>query len=207
MGLSRSPAPRRRLAGLAAVAGLLVAAAAVWVGSGATEQPSATPVPGFAARFALTTAEGAPVSEASYRGKWLLVYFGYTYCPDACPTALAALAGAVERLGSAGERVQPLFITVDPDRDTPAILAAYAQSFGGHLAALRGSTAETAAAAQAFRASYVRRDLGGGSYAMDHSSYIYIVDPQGRLVRLVTADSAVHDLAATLQGLLGGASG
>jgi protein SCO1 len=200
----RSAASRLRLA---AAAGLLVAAAAVWVGSGGAEPPAATPVPGFAARFALTTAEGTPVTEASYRGKWLLVYFGYTYCPDLCPTALAALAGAVERLGPAGARVQPLFITVDPERDTPAILAAYVQAFGGHLAALRGNEAETAAAARAFRVSYARRDLGDGSYAMDHSSYIYVVDPQGRLVGLVTADSAAHDLAARLQGLLAGAAG
>jgi len=185
----RSPLQRpRRLAALAAAAGLL-AAAAVWVGSSGT------------------TPEGAAVTEASYRGKWLLVYFGYTYCPDLCPTALAALAGAVERLGPAGERVQPLFITVDPERDTPAILAAYVQAFGGHLAALRGNAADTAAAAHAFRVSYVRRDLGDGSYAMDHSSYIYVVDPQGRLVGLVTADSAAHDLAAQLQGLLAGAAG
>jgi protein SCO1/2 len=193
------------LAVLAAAAGLLAAAAAVWGGS--TVRPIAAPVPGFAARFALTTAEGTDVTEASYRGKWLLVYFGYTYCPDLCPTTLAALAGAVERLGPAADRVQPLFITVDPERDTPAILAAYVQAFGGHLVALRGSDADTAAAARAFRVSYARRDLGDGSYAMDHSSYIYVVDPQGRLVGLVTADSAAHDLAATLQGLLAGAAG
>jgi protein SCO1/2 len=200
-----TPIPRRWLAVLAA-AGLLGAAAAAWFGGSPASQSAIPAVPGFAARFALTTADGDAVTEASYRGKWLLVYFGYTYCPDACPTALAAIATAIERLGPAGARIQPLFVTVDPARDTAPVLAAYVQAFGGHLAALRGTEAETAAAARAFRVGYARRELGDGSYAVDHSSYIYIVDPNGRLVRLVSADAA-HDLAATLQDLLAGRPG
>ncbi len=103
-------------------------------------------IPGITSRFSLDTAAGGTVTQASFRGKWLVIYFGYTQCPDACPTALNAIAGAFEKLGPLAEKVQPLFITVDPQRDTPQIVANYVKAFDSRIVALHGRKAETAAA-------------------------------------------------------------
>ena len=193
---------RRPVLVLLTGAALLIGGAGLWLVDRPAPASAVPAMPGFGSHFALTTTDGRAVTEADYRGKWLIVYFGYTYCPDACPTALAEIAQAVDRLGDLGDQVQPLFVTVDPERDTPTVLAEYVKSFGAHMVALRGTAAATAAAAHAFRVSYVRRELGGGSYAMDHSSFIYVIDPQGRFAKLIAADGGEHDLAGTLRGLI-----
>jgi protein SCO1/2 len=188
------------LAALATVLVVLGAGAALIAGNPARRAAAA--LPGFSGRFALSTTDGSGVTDESYRGKWLLLYFGYTFCPDVCPTTLAEMGAALDRLGKLADQVQPLFITVDPARDTPAVLADYVKAFGPRLHALRGTAEETAEAAKAFRVTYIRRDLGAGSYSVDHSSFIYIVDPQGRIVKLVADDGPNHDLAAILRRLL-----
>jgi protein SCO1 len=159
-------------------------------------------IPGITSRFVLETAAGGSVTQASFPGKWLVVYFGYTQCPDACPTALSAIAGALEKLGPLADRVQPLFITVDPERDTPQIIADYVKAFGSRLVGLHGSEAEIAAAAKAFHVYYAVRNLGHGEYAIDHSSFVYVVDPDGRVVELLTGNLPAPAMAAALRQLL-----
>jgi protein SCO1 len=130
------------------------------------------------------------------------LYFGYTQCPDACPTALNAIAVALDKLRPLAERVRQLFITVDPQRDTRQIVANYVKAFDSRIVALHGSKAETAAAAKAFHVYYAVRDLGHGEYAIDHSSFIHVVDPDGRVVELLTGNLPAAAMAAALRQLL-----
>jgi protein SCO1/2 len=152
--------------------------------------------------FTLATPDGRVVTDATYRGKWLLIYFGYTFCPDACPTALSAVGTALERLGPLADKVQPLFITVDPERDTPAIIADYVKSFDPRIIGLVGTPAQIAAAAKDYRVYYVARNLGDGDYAVDHSSFLYVVNPRGEFVKLLTGDLPGHALADELRQLM-----
>jgi protein SCO1 len=159
-------------------------------------------IPGMTGRFALETAAGRRMTQASFPGKWLVIYFGYTQCPDACPTALNAMAAALGALGPLAARIQPLFITVDPQRDTQAIVGDYVKAFDPRIIGLRGSDEETEAAAKAFHAYYAVRQLGHGEYAIDHSSFIYVVDPGGRVIELLTGNLPGRAMAAALRQLL-----
>jgi protein SCO1 len=154
--------------------------------------------------FTLTTATGAVVTDQTYRGKWLLVYFGYTFCPDTCPTALGAIAMALERLGAEADRLQPLFITVDPDRDTPDVMARYVEIFDRRIVGLTGTPQQIATVAKEYGAYYVRRRTGAdaGAYVMDHSSYIYLMSPQGRFVRGFDSDAPGEEIADRLRELM-----
>ena len=152
-------------------------------------------------KFTLTDHTGRRVTEADYAGRWQLVYFGYTYCPDVCPTTLAYMAKVIDLLGDKADRVAPLFITVDPRRDTPAVMAAFVAAFHPRLIGLTGTEAEIAAAADAFRVFYERTpDVSApDGYLMAHSGYIYLMTPKGRYeaVFLETGETA-DDLAADI---------
>jgi protein SCO1/2 len=188
---------------IAAIAAALVAIVAL--GTAAAAQPPASTamaIPGMTGRFALETPAGNTVTQVSFPGKWLLVYFGYTQCPDACPTALNAIAGAIRDLGPLADQLQPLFITLDPQRDTPHVMADFVKSFDSGMIGLRGSDAETAAAANAFQVYYAVRDLDHSEYAIDYSSFIYVVDPAGRVVALLTGNLSAQAMAEALFRLL-----
>jgi len=116
--------------------------------------------------FSLTASDGTTVTDQTYRGKWLLVYFGYTFCPNSCPTTLMEIAAALERLGPNAAKVQPIFITVDPRRDTPDVLAKYTQSFDPRIVGLTGTPAQIAAVAHEYGAYYVahKTDEGANDY-------------------------------------------
>jgi protein SCO1 len=159
-------------------------------------------VPGIDGHYALETTSGRAVTEASFRGKWLFVYFGYTNCPDACPTALSALAVALGALGPLAAQVQPLFITVDPKRDTPAVIAKYVKTFDPRIIGLYGTAPQTAAAAKAFRVDYTVRQLGHADYTIDHSAFVYVVDPEGRVVELLTGNLPGPTMASALRDLM-----
>jgi protein SCO1/2 len=152
--------------------------------------------------FTLTRADGATVTESTYRGKWLLVYFGYTYCPDACPTALNAIAEAMEKLGPAAASVQPLFITIDPARDTPTVVGEYVKAFDPRIVGLTGTEGQIAAVAKEYQVYYKRRETEGGPYLMDHTSLIYVVDPAGKLVRFFGGSSSGERIAQHLLELM-----
>jgi protein SCO1/2 len=131
--------------------------------------------------FSLIDHTGKPVTNADFAGKWQLVFFGFTYCPDVCPTTLNDIALVLENLGDEAAQVQPLFITVDPERDTPEVMAEYVGNFDPRIVGLTGSPEQIKQAARAFRAYYAKVDQDGapGGYTMDHSAFLYLMDPKG----------------------------
>jgi protein SCO1/2 len=152
--------------------------------------------------FRLTDQNGKTVTDADLKGKWSLVYFGYTHCPDACPTALNDISIALEDLGTKRDAVRPVFITVDPERDTPDALKAYVTSFDAPIVALTGTPEQVAQAAKGYRVYYAKHPEAGGEYSMDHSSVIYVMDPQGRFTASFTHESTPEQIAERLKKLL-----
>jgi protein SCO1/2 len=140
----------------------------------------------YANKLELPDADGKPRSLAEWKGKVVVVFFGFTHCPDVCPTTLAEIAGIKQALGPDGERIQTVFVTVDPERDTPALLRAYVGNFGAGNVALRGTPEQTQAAARHFKVFYAKvPGRTEGSYSIDHTAGSYVFDKQGR-VRLFT---------------------
>lgn len=148
--------------------------------------------------FTLTDGDGKQVTDETYRGKWLVVYFGYTYCPDACPTGLNNIAGALKLLGADADKVQPLFITVDPERDTAAAMKAYAAAFDNRIVGLTGTPEQIATVARVYRV-YYKRVGEGDDYLMDHSVVIYVMDPDGRYSAVVRHNASPAEIADTLK--------
>jgi len=149
--------------------------------------------------FSLTDQDGHAVTNASYRGQWLIVFFGFTHCPDVCPTTLARVGAALDELKIPVEAVQVVLITIDPERDPPEVLAAYLKPFGPRFVGLTGTTNQLEAANRNFRAYSQRQPVAAdGSYTMQHSSYLYLVGPDGRFRRQISSDATSSELAATL---------
>jgi protein SCO1/2 len=164
--------------------------------------------------FALSMPDGTTVTDQTYRGKWLLVYFGYTFCPNSCPTTLLEVATALKKLGPDARQVQALFITVDPQRDTPKVMQQYTGSFDPRIVGLTGTQQQIAAAVQEYGAYSVRHQTGPGAndYVMDHSTYLYVMDPHGKFVRAFNTDISGDRIVDALrelmtQGLHEGAEG
>jgi protein SCO1/2 len=153
--------------------------------------------------FRLVDQNGKTVTDGDLKGKWLLVYFGYTHCPDACPTALNDMALALDELGARRDRVRPVFITVDPERDTPEVLKAYVASFDAPILALTGTPEAVAQAAKSYRVYYAKRSLPDGGYEMDHSSVIYVMSPEGRFAASLTHENTPEQIADRLKKLIG----
>jgi len=153
--------------------------------------------------LALTGHDGRPRTLADFRGKAVVLFFGFARCPDICPTTLADMANVMKALGKDAERVQVLFVTVDPERDTPAVLAKYVPAFDPRFLGLYGDTAATRRAAKEFKI-YYGKSAGRtpDSYSVDHSAQSYVIDPQGRLRLFVRHDRIAQDLAEDLRTLL-----
>jgi len=149
----------------------------------------------------LTDHTGKPRRLEDWRGKAVVLFFGFTHCPDICPTTLADIAGAVKSLGPDAERVQVLMVSVDPERDTQESLANYVTAFDPRFLGLRGDLAATKKVASEFKIYFEKRKQGG-SYTVDHSAQSYVIDPQGRLRLLVRHDRIGQDLAPDLRTLL-----
>jgi protein SCO1 len=152
--------------------------------------------------FRLVDQDGKTITDADLKGKWSLVYFGYTHCPDACPTALNDIAIALDDLGPKRAEVRPVFITVDPERDTPEVLKSYVTAFDAPILALTGTPQEVAQAAKGYRVYYAKHPEAGGDYSMDHSSVIYVMDPQGRFTASFTQENSPEEIAERLKKLL-----
>jgi protein SCO1/2 len=183
-----------RIALLAAIVAAVVAIAAPWI---LPRQEDGKPLVG--GPFTLTDQTGKRVTDKDLRGRWALIYFGYTYCPDACPLGLQNMTHALDLLGDKAKTIRPVLITVDPARDTVAALADYAKSFHPDLLALTGSESEIAAAAKAYRVYYKKVESAQHSdYLMDHSSIIYLMDPQGRYATHFTHQTSPQDMAREL---------
>lgn len=189
---------------------LLIAAPAALALTACERQPAAAAFQGvdltgaaYARDFALQDPSGQVRRLADFRGKVLAVFFGFTQCPDVCPTTMGELKAVKEELGPQGAEVLPIFISVDPERDTPELLRAYAAAFGPDFVALRGSLAETEATAREFKAYFkkVPHDKGEG-YSVDHSAATYLFDRQGRVRVYVRYGSGTQPLLADLKTLL-----
>jgi protein SCO1 len=158
----------------------------------------------FGKDFRLVDFNGQPRALADFRGKVVVVFFGFTHCPDVCPTTLAELARAVKQLGPDGERVQVLMVTVDPERDTPEVLKQYVTALDPRFIGLTGDPEAIARTAREFKVFY-QKSPGATpeTYSVDHSSGSYVYDPKGRLRLLVTygqgADVLAHDIAQLLE--------
>ena len=189
----------------AAVPALLAVFVLAGCGSGApTFKGSDVTGTTYGRDFALTAADGKPRTLADFRGKVVVLFFGYTQCPDVCPTTLAELAEVMKELGSDAERVQVLFVTVDPERDTADLLGKYVPAFNPSFLGLYGDADATARTAKEFRVFYQKQPgTTPGTYTMDHSAGTFVFDPQGRLRVYVSygqgPDVFVHDIRELLR--------
>ena len=186
-------------------AGLLVVAAGALLAFALRETPrgaAGTPLASaIGGPFHLIDQNGKAVSDADLKGKWQLLFFGYTHCPDTCPTALNELSLALDQPGVKREDVEIVFITVDPERDTPAVMKSYVQSFDAPIIALTGSPDAVAQAAKAYRVYYAKHPRADGEYDMDHSAVIYVMNPDGRFTASFTPDSTADAIAERLRKL------
>ena len=185
----------------AAVGLLLLTASYLWLLGGTTPRS----VPAIGGPFTLTQGNGQVVTDRDFRGRYLLVYFGYTSCPDICPTTLSAIADAIDILGSRAERLQPLFITVDPSHDTPAIVRAYVRSFSPRIIGLTGTQVEIRAVEQEYRVSSAIHQTGPGAndYTVDHTAVLFLVAPDGRYLAPFSATETGPELAKKLAKYIG----
>jgi cytochrome oxidase Cu insertion factor (SCO1/SenC/PrrC family) len=154
--------------------------------------------------FTLTDHTGKRVTDQDFRGKFVLMFFGFTNCPDVCPTALQVMAAALDKLGPNAERITPVLVSIDPEHDTPALLAAYVVSFHPRLVGLTGSQSEIDAVAKAYRV-YVKKvpdPKSTAGYTMDHSSIIYVMGPDGSYRAHFTHATSPDTMAERLAGML-----
>ena len=195
--------PRRRL--LLQCAALLPFAVALPSCARENEDFLATDITGvdWGRDFRLADASGRPRTLADFRGKAVLLFFGYTHCPDVCPTTLSNMAQAVDLLGEDGKRVQGLFVTLDPARDTPEVLARYVPAFHAGFIGLTGSKAQIERTAQDFKIFFARQAPDAtGFYTVDHQAAIFAFDSQGRLRLYFKGDTAPDAIAHDLRLLL-----
>lgn len=148
--------------------------------------------------FTLTASDGRTVTDQTYRGKWVLIYFGYTSCPDACPTALNDMGLALERLGTEAAGLQPVFITVDPKRDTRDMLAEYLKSFDPHVIGLTGGVDQIAATVKEYHVYVSAHPASDGNYTVDHSNFFYLLNPTGKFVNVIPGDLSDEGIATRI---------
>jgi protein SCO1/2 len=193
---------------------LVAAAGLAWVQRGGLVGLSAArigvSVPGgvsVGGPFSLVNAEGKTVTDADFHGRFMLVYFGYTFCPDVCPTELQMITNAMDQLGKDAARVAPIFITIDPERDTTKVIGEYTKLFSDKLVGLTGTPAQIAAVAKAYRVYYAKASSSqSSSYLMDHSSFIYLMGPDGKLSALFGQGTTAKELADGIRAKIGGTS-
>ena len=149
--------------------------------------------------FVLVDQNGIARSDRDFRGKFRLIYFGYTHCPDVCPVTLSVMAGAVTRLGPASEHIVPVFISVDPRRDTPKVMKEYVASFGPAFVGLTGTPAQVAKVAREYHVYATRQPAANGGYEINHSSQIYLMGPDGRFIAIFDESLGPDGLANALR--------
>lgn len=156
--------------------------------------------------FTLTNQKGERVTDDTFRGKYMLVSFGYTSCPDVCPAELQLMANAMDLLGAKAEKVTPIFVTIDPERDTVAQMAGYVENFHPRMVGLTGTPEEIKEAAGAYRVYYARAEGAStaSGYLMDHSTFLYLMDPQGQYVTHFPYGITREKLADAIAKAIGG---
>lgn len=179
---------------------LIGGAVALTVLTGPSRQSVVTGKAAIGGAFALTDHTGRRVTEKDFAGKPMLVYFGFTHCPDICPSGLQVISAALDKLGPDAEKVTPLFITVDPERDTAAALAEYVTSFHPRIVGLTGTPDEIKDAAKAYRVYYKKVEDPGsaGQYTVDHTSFMYLMDKNGEFAQHFPHSVAIDTLAGAI---------
>jgi cytochrome oxidase Cu insertion factor (SCO1/SenC/PrrC family) len=210
----RSRPPYLTLAVFAVVAAIAVAVLWYVAPTPGNDKPTITSsgTADIGGPFTLTDNTGRRVTDKTYAGKYMLVYFGYTYCPDTCPTELSLMSRAVDQLGKDASAVQPIFITIDPERDTVKEMADYVSHFGSSLVGLTGTPEEIASVAKAYRVFYqkvaqhtedgAKADPGG--YLMNHSSFIYLMGPDGAYIDNFAPGTTPQDMAKRIRSIIDG---
>ncbi|PKP76979.1 MAG: SCO family protein [Alphaproteobacteria bacterium HGW-Alphaproteobacteria-3] len=195
---------------IALAAGVLIAiAAGLWLselmigGAGGPGVVSSSGKAQVGGPFTLADETGATVTEETFRGRYMLIYFGFTFCPDVCPTELGIVSAALDQLGDKAEKVQPLFVTIDPERDTPEVMARYVTLFHPRLKGLTGTPEQIARIAKAYHVFYRKaEDESSSDYTMDHSSIVFLMGPDGEYLKLfapgTSPDKMAEDIAAFL---------
>jgi len=156
--------------------------------------------------FTLIRSDGKTVTDQSYRGKLLLIYFGYTYCPDICPTTLNNIAQALIQLGPRAKAVTPVFITIDPKRDTPQAIGQYVKAFDPRIVGLTGSDKQIAAVAKEYRVYYKPTPAQGGDYLVDHSSFVYLVNRNGKFAKVLPGSMSGIEMADAIKPFIASVS-
>ena len=159
-----------------------ISAGGIWHAAEELEPGRVTTIgaPAIGGSFALIDQNGSTRTDADFQGKWMLVYFGYTHCPDVCPVTLTLMSQVMGRLGAKWRRIVPVFVTVDPERDTPEVLKQYLAAFDPHMVGLTGPNSHIASMLSAYHVFARRRPLPDGQYAVDHSNVIYLMDRNGK---------------------------
>jgi protein SCO1/2 len=181
------------------VAGLVLCFGLVVIVTGRGSAPIAQQIAAIGGPFKLTDQNGREVTDGELKGKPFLVFFGFTHCPDVCPTTLFEVSEILRALGPDADRTGALFITVDPERDTPAAMKDYLSSFDPHLIGLTGDPAAVAAVAKAYRVYYKKVPLDQGGYTMDHTAIVYLMDKEGRFVSPFSLKRPAEAAAADLR--------
>lgn len=192
-------------AGIAAILLLLAAALAYMALSLGPRGPVSSGTALVGGSFSMTNQNGEAVTEKTFAGKPMLLFFGYTYCPDVCPTELQVMMQALDELGPKAADVQPIFVSIDPARDTPAVLKDYVSGFGQRLQALTGTPEQVAAIASAYRVFYEKQPntKDPAAYLMDHSSIIYLMDADGKFLKHFSYSTDAKALGAGILEALG----
>lgn len=187
------------IAGLVLLAGLLLYDMRMRDAGGLS-----APIAQIGGPFRLTGIDGQPFDSESLKGKAYAVFFGFTHCPEVCPTTLNDISLAMDKLGPAAENFRAVFITVDPERDTPEVLKAYMQSFDPRLIALTGSAQDIAKVAKSFRVYYAKQPTSDGSYVMDHTSLVFLMNKQGQFTSTLDFEEDPDTKLAKIRRLAGG---
>jgi protein SCO1 len=184
------------------IAGLVLCVGAIALIEGRSAGTGTVQAAAIGGPFNLIDQDGHSFSDRDLKGKTFLVFFGFTHCPDVCPTTLFEISEIMRTLGPEADRTAALFISVDPERDTPEAMKDYLSSFDPHLRGLTGDAASLAAVAKAYRVYYKKVPLEGGDYTMDHTAIVYLMDKEGRFVSPFnmkrTADVAAAELRKQL---------
>jgi protein SCO1/2 len=194
-GATRQRSSFAKLARLASIATVALAIPLALTAACARRVPAAASADAaVGGPFTLINQDGKTVDQSLLNGKWSVVFFGYTYCPDYCPTTLTTLGRAMDALGAKAKDTQVVFISIDPERDTPAAMKTYISSrvFPKNITGLTGTPAQVAQAAKAYKV-YYQKEGTGASYTMDHSTVLYLMDPSGRFVRPISEGTPEQD--------------
>ena len=187
------------------VVAMIVIGVRLVIWSGQTSEGAKSAIPAIGGPFQLTDQNGKAVSDRDYRNRYMLIFFGYTFCPDVCPTTLSTVTSAMEKLGpSYAKKVVPIFVTIDPERDTVAVMKDYVSAFSPDIVGLTGTPDEIAKVAKEFKvyAAKVKGDRPE-HYTVDHSAILYLMGPDGKFVAHFTHGISVDDLAAGLKKHVG----